>query len=110
MSIISLARGRENVNIFKRKIANEKIKMSFAVSVVGGFLVIFTTMVILIENLFHNRNSDITFIQSFYEATSAFGTTGLSLFDNSRLGIVSKICLIISMFVGQLGVSTTILA
>ncbi|MGL5268744.1 MAG: TrkH family potassium uptake protein [Spiroplasma sp.] len=110
MSIISTARGREHVNIFKRKIAPEKIKMAYAVSFVGGFMVIFTALTILIENLFHSRNNDITFIQSLYDAASAFGTTGLSVFDNARLGIVSKICLIICMFVGQLGVSTTILA
>lgn len=110
MSIFSLSAGRENVNIFKRNISNQKIKMSFAVSFVGSFMVIFTSIIILIENLFHSRNFDITFIQALYDAASAFGTTGLSLFDNNRLGIVSKICLIICMFVGQLGVSTTILA
>ncbi|MBE4703846.1 TrkH family potassium uptake protein [Spiroplasma platyhelix] len=110
MSIFSLASGRENVNIFKRKIAPQTIKMAFAVAFVGGFMVIFTSMVILIENLFNNINGDIGFVQSLYDAASAFGTTGLSVFDNARLGVVSKICLIICMFVGQLGVSTTILA
>lgn len=110
VSIISISSGREHVNIFKRKIASEKIKMAFAVSFVGGFMVLFTALVILIENLFHGQNSDITFIQSLYDAASAFGTTGLSVFDNAKLGVVSKICLIICMFVGQLGVSTTILA
>lgn len=110
MSIISLGSGHENVNIFKRKIAPQKIKMAFAVAFVGGFLVIFTTMIILLENLFNSTNGDIGFVQALYDAASAFGTTGLSVFDNARLGVVSKICLIISMFVGQLGVSTTILA
>lgn len=110
MSIISIASGRENVNIFKRKIAPQKVKMAFAVAFVGAFMVIFTTMIILIESLFHSTNSDIGFIDALYDASSAFGTTGLSVFDNARLGAVSQICLIICMFVGQLGVSTTILA
>lgn len=110
MSIISIASGRENVNIFKRKIAPQKVKMAFAVAFIGSFLVITTTMVILIENLFHSTNADIGFIDALYDAASAFGTTGLTVFDNADLGVVSKICLILCMFVGQLGVSTTILA
>lgn len=110
MSIISLASGRENVNIFKRKIPTNTIKMSFAVASVGGFMVFFTVMVILLENLFNSRNADINFVQALFDATSAFGTTGLSVFDNERLGVVSKLCLILCMFVGQLGVSTTILS
>lgn len=110
IAIFSLASGREHTNIYKRKIPSKTIKMAFAVAFVGSFMVIFTAMVILIENLFHGRNSDITFIQALFDSASAFGTTGLSVFDNERLGIVSKICLIICMFVGQLGVSTTLLA
>lgn len=110
MSIVSVARGRDGVEIFKRRIPDKRVKMAFAVAMVGSFLVIFTSLVILFENLIYNSNHDITFIQAIYDSASAFGTTGLSLFDNARLGVFSKLCLIILMFMGQLGVSTTILA
>lgn len=109
VSIISLSRGQQSVNMFKRKIPTQKVKMAFAVAFVGTFMMFFTTLIILFENVIMNRNSDITFLKAFYDAASAFGTTGLSVFDNAKLGIFSKLCLIISMFVGQLGVSTTIL-
>ncbi|MDQ7982682.1 MAG: potassium transporter TrkG [Spiroplasma sp.] len=109
VSIISLARGRDSVNMYKRKIPTKKVKMAFAVAFVGTFVMFFTTLVILFENIII-KNSGISFLQAFYEAASAFGTTGLSVFDNANLGVFSKLCLIISMFVGQLGVSTTILA
>ncbi len=67
-------------------------------------------MIITIENVFLTDNSDMTFAQVIFDVSSAFGTTGLSLFDNSKLGIFSQLSLIFVMFVGQLGVSTTVLA
>lgn len=110
MSVISAARGKQKLSIFKRRVPDQKVKMAFIVATTAASLVIFTSLVILFENLFIPGNESITFIQSLYDASSAFGTTGLSLFDNAQLGVFSKICLIILMFVGQLGVSTTILA
>lgn len=110
VSIFSIARGRDSVNMFKRKIPSQKVKMAFAVAFLGTFMMFFTTLVILFENVIMNRNADISFLQAFYDAASAFGTTGLSVYDNAVLGVFSKLCLIISMFVGQLGVSTTLLA
>jgi|GEM_PF-782198 len=96
--------------MFKRKIPSQKVKMAFAVAFLGTFMMFFITLVILFENVIMNRNEDIGFLQAFYDAASAFGTTGLTLFDNARLGVVSKLFLIVSMFAGQLGVSTTLLA
>lgn len=110
VSIFSLARGRDSVNMFKRKIPSQKVKMAFAVAFLGTFMMFFVTLVILFENVIMKRNDDIGFLQAFYEASSAFGTTGLTLFDNARLGVVSQLFLIVSMFAGQLGVSTTLLA
>lgn len=67
-------------------------------------------MIITIENIFIINNADMTFAQVIFDVASAFGTTGLSLFDNAKLGIFSQLSLILIMFVGQLGVSTTVLA
>jgi len=38
-----------------------------------------------------------------FEVSSAFGTTGLSMGITSELGNISKVALIITMFVGRVG-------
>ncbi len=110
LTVFSIARGKNNVSAFKRKIPDDTVRMSFVVAFLGGFLVFLSVMIIAVENIFMKQNSSITFIQILYDVSSAFGTTGLSLFDNSKLGAFSQLSLILLMFVGQLGVSTTVLA
>ncbi|WP_339041095.1 TrkH family potassium uptake protein [Spiroplasma endosymbiont of Apeira syringaria] len=110
LTIFNIARGRNDVFVFKRKIPNKTVRMSFIVGTLGFILVFVSVMIITIENVFLTDNSDMTFAQVIFDVSSAFGTTGLSLFDNSKLGIFSQLSLIFVMFVGQLGVSTTVLA
>lgn len=110
LTIFNLARGRSDVFIFKRKIPNHTVRMSFVVGTLGAILVFLSVMVITIENVFIANNFDISFTQVIFDVSSAFGTTGLSLFDNAKLGIFSQLSLILIMFVGQLGVSTTVIA
>lgn len=110
LTIFSIARGKINVCAFKRKIPDETVRMSFVVAFLGGFLVFLSVMIISVENILIHQNNAISFTQILYDVSSAFGTTGLSLFDNAKLGTVSQLSLILLMFIGQLGVSTTILA
>lgn len=110
LTIFNIARGRNDVFVFKRKIPNQTVRMSFVVATLGTILVFLSVMIITIENVFLNKNTGITFTQVIFDVASAFGTTGLSLFDNAKLGIFSQLSLIFIMFVGQLGVSTTVLA
>lgn len=110
LTIFSIARGKNNVSAFKRKIPDDIVRMSFVVAFLGAALVFLSVMIITIENILIDQNSIITFTQILYDVSSAFGTTGLSLFDNAKLGTISQLSLIFLMFVGQLGVSTTVLA
>jgi Trk-type K+ transport system membrane component len=58
----------------------------------------------------HNDTSqNFGFIDVFFEVSSAFGTTGLSTGLTSSLNDVSKIAIILTMFIGQLGISSSIL-
>lgn len=110
LTIFNIARGRNDVFVFKRKIPNQTVRMSFIVGALGFILVFTSVMIITIENIFIIDNTDMTFAQIIFDVSSAFGTTGLSLFDNDKLGVFSQLSLILVMFVGQLGVSTTVLA
>lgn len=110
LTIFNIARGRNDVFVFKAKIPNETVRMSFVVGALGFILVFISVMIITIENVFITNNADMTFAQVLFDVSSAFGTTGLSLFNNANLGVFSQLSLILVMFVGQLGVSTTVLA
>ncbi|MBR3259305.1 MAG: TrkH family potassium uptake protein, partial [Mycoplasmataceae bacterium] len=49
------------------------------------------------------------FADIFYDVCSAFGTTGLSTGLTSSLNLISKLAIILTMFIGQLGISSTLL-
>jgi trk system potassium uptake protein TrkH len=58
-------------------------------------VIVVTTVVLAIENG--------TFINTLYEATSAFGTVGLSTGITPTLSSLSKLLIIITMFLGRVG-------
>ena len=92
--------------MFKRKINEDTVKRSFAVIGTGMFLIAAVT--ILVSAI----NPDISSLNIFYMVCSAFGTTGLNpltFFQMSSLGPVSIIAIACLMFIGQLGVSATLL-
>ena len=48
-------------------------------------------------------NPDIAYLDCLYEATSAFGTVGLSANVTPLLDPISKLILIFTMFIGRVG-------
>ena len=50
------------------------------------------------------------FLSVLFEATSAFGTAGLTLGITSSLSVIGKIVIIISMYIGRVGPLTVALA
>ena len=69
-----------------------------------ALLIIFiATFILLIDN-------DIAFIDALFEVTSAFGTVGLSTGITPVLNPLSKVVLMICMFLGRLGPLTLVIA
>jgi Trk-type K+ transport system membrane component len=93
--------------MFKRNIPTENIRDSLLVTVVGFALIVFCSIIIFYCS---PNNSGDTLIQSLYETTSAFGTVGFSMGFTSNVNAVGEVILILIMFVGQLGISGTLLA
>jgi Trk-type K+ transport system membrane component len=108
LSIVSKVRGTPNVRAFNRKIPQKTTSAAqivFAISVVIVLVVSMITM-----SSIHNETlQNFGFIDAFFEVSSAFGTTGLSTGLTSSLNEISKIAIILTMFIGQLGISSTIL-
>ncbi len=106
ITIWSIIRNNNSVNVFKRKIPNETVKRALVVTTISGALIIGAIICISAEN----PNIDV--LNAFFTICSAFGTTGLSTLGFTELyhlGVLSTLVLILLMFIGQLGVSSTLL-
>ena len=127
LAIVSFIRGRRNVYVFGRMIDNATVKRAFVVFVVSISIVLTGTIIMLssldtfggqiatysnVHNLqmqFHPNKNYYSYTEVLFEVGSAFGTTGLSSGITSQLSKISKITLILTMLIGQLGVSSSIL-
>ncbi|QSB07272.1 TrkH family potassium uptake protein [Mycoplasma tauri] len=112
LSIIAKSFGRPSVRAFKRRIDDETVKMSSVVATIAIILVIFATLISMSSFDYFSGKIDSKKYNSthiFFEVLSAFGTTGLSTGITSDLNIATKITLSIIMFIGQFGISSSVL-
>lgn len=102
-TIISVITGREDAEIFEKRISKTLVYRALAVTTISLLLVIFVTMVLSIT-----ENSD--FLTLLFEATSAFGTVGLSLNFSPKLSTIGKLIIAATMFAGRVGPLTLVVA
>lgn len=105
-------RGVRGVRMFKRKISDEIIYSSFIVFAISIVTVMFATLICFtsLNTLWGSASSEVLrFSDILYDVCSAFGTAGLTTGLSSSLNILSKLVLILVMFIGQLGISSTML-
>ncbi|CAM9107613.1 TrkH family potassium uptake protein [Mycoplasma marinum] len=115
-------RGKSSARVFKRRLNRDTVWNAYVVTTISVFLVIVATLIATTSfnthgghikfgaNYDNQRTPSYDFIDLFFEVSSAFGTTGLSTGLTSQLNNATKILLVIIMFIGQLGVSSTIFA
>ncbi|MGC8871113.1 MAG: TrkH family potassium uptake protein [Brevinematia bacterium] len=96
LSVIALLKGRQDVNIFNRRISPNMVNRAFAVGFTATLLVIFATAIL-------TATEKTSFLRILFEVVSAFGTVGLSTGITSSLSIVGKIVITITMLSGRLG-------
>ncbi|WP_200975542.1 TrkH family potassium uptake protein [Echinicola sp. 20G] len=104
LSSFSIAKGKDRVEVFRREISNTTLRKAFAVTfmsimMIGG--------AVFFLKLF---DRDIPLLSVFFEAFSAFSTVGLSLGITGGLSFGSKLVLIVTMFVGRVGILTLLIA
>ncbi len=104
-SMLRAIRGRKKVVLMRRTIDEDTV--SRAVFVVGFaiFVIIVSTIVILTV-----ENDRFTFLQVMFEVFSAFGTVGLTTGITPHLSDISRIVIIVTMFVGRVGPLSLILS
>lgn len=104
LTIFSSLKGRDDTEIFSRRFSKETVYKAFTLFALGIIIVILDTFILSILEY------EETFIDLFYEATSAFGTAGLTTGVTQRIGTASKIILMITMYLGRVGPVTVLLA
>ncbi|MBD2137638.1 ATPase [Anabaena sp. FACHB-1237] len=94
----AILRGKEEVLLYDRKIA---VSLVFkAIGVVFGSLI-----TVIIATIFISlTDSKFEFIQILFEVVSAFGTVGLSTGITGNLSTVAKLIIILTMYIGRVGV------
>lgn len=96
-TVFSQIKGKEDVVFFHKRIVFDTIFKALTVTVSGLFLVITMTMLLSITEKGHD------FMMYLFEATSAFGTVGLSMGLTPELSPIGRVLIILTMFAGRLG-------
>lgn len=105
LSIVSLLRGKNRVELRHRRIAAAQIQRAFLVVTLGLFIVMVATFLLV---LFESKPEKL--IDHLFEATSAFATVGLSTGITGELTIPSRMVIVLTMLVGRVGPLTLLLA
>lgn len=98
LAIFFYAKGKNTIKVFKREVDPEDIMRSFIV-VVTAFIIWSLSIVLLVT-----YEPSFTLIEIIFEASSAFGTTGLSMGITPELSTVGKVIIMMLMFIGRIGI------
>lgn len=96
LAVISVVQGKEDTEVFHRKIVASNVRKGMAVVMISLAVLIVNTMILSIFE-------DLEFLDIFYETTSAIATVGLSRSVTPILSVPSKILIILTMYLGRIG-------
>ncbi|BCJ88090.1 TrkH family potassium uptake protein [Effusibacillus dendaii] len=100
----SVITGKDSTVVFHKRIDPKTIYKSFIITVISAILLIAVTFALTISE--HH----IAFIRLLFEATSAFGTVGLSTNLTPELSPFGKLLITVMMYIGRVGPLTLTLA
>lgn len=106
MTVVSVIKGREDTECFKKRINKDIVYKALAVIVIALGLVFTVTMILS----FTERGSGSPFEYYLYEATSAFATVGLTLGLTQELTDFGKLLVALTMYAGRVGPLTLVIA
>jgi potassium uptake TrkH family protein len=104
LNILSLAKGKNRVEIFRREIADSSVHRAFAVIMLS--LVVIAIGIVSITYF----DSDKQLLSIAFETVSAFSTVGLSMGITAQLSVYSKTILVLVMFFGRVSMLTILIA
>lgn len=104
VTVVCVIRGREDTEVFGRRVSKELVYKAFALLMIGLTLVLFVTMVLTITE------PGKSFLFLLYETVSAFGTVGLTAGITPGLSFIGKVIIMSTMYCGRVGTLTVLLA
>lgn len=103
-TLISVIRGREDTEIGDKRISKEIVYKGIVILTISFLLVVTVTMILAITE------TGFTLEEILYETVSAFATVGLTLGITTKLSVIGKIIIAITMYFGRVGPLTIVLA
>ncbi|MDD7113665.1 MAG: TrkH family potassium uptake protein [Lachnospiraceae bacterium] len=103
MTLFAVFKRKEDTECFRRRIEADTIK--YAATILMMYLTLCLMGGIIISCL-----ENLPMLTCLFETASAIGTVGLTLGITSQLGMISRIILIILMFLGRVGCLTLVFA
>lgn len=104
MNFISLAKGKNRIEVFRREIADISVRRAFAI--ISLSLIVIGMSIFLIA--FFDSEKDLMSIA--FESFSAYSTVGLSLGITAGLSSISKLIIMVVMFIGRVSMLTLLIA
>jgi Trk-type K+ transport system membrane component len=99
LNLYAIARGKPNVEIFKRKISSKDISKSFSTIIIS---MVYITVAVFLLTL----TESFRFEEILFEVISAASTVGLSEGITPYLSNAGKTVIVITMFIGRIGFLT----
>ena len=95
----SVIKGYDDTVIFRHKVEKATVYKAFSLTMLAFFLIsIFTAIIAVAES-----SKNITILDITFETVSAFATVGLTTGITSSLSVLSKILIMLMMFIGRVG-------
>lgn len=104
LSVLSWIRGKRDVVVFHKKIDDRFISKAFHVFTLSFVLTFLTTFLLLLADTNGFRLEEVLF-----ESVSAFSTVGFSVGLTEKWNDLSKLILILAMYIGRIGVMALVL-
>lgn len=104
LNILSLAKGKNRIEVFRREIADTSVRRAFATISLSLIVIGFGIMLLAV----FEEDKDLMDIG--FECFSAYSTVGLSLGITGNLSEPSKLILLVIMFVGRVSMLTILIA
>lgn len=103
--VITVIKNRKDVIIFRRRIALEMVLRAATIFIFALLLVVITTLLLLITegHMYGGISAQTPFLPFLFEATSAFGTVGLSTGITPHLSEAGKLIITLLMYAGRIG-------
>ena len=117
--VINYIKGRQEINVFSRRISTNAIYRAIVVISISVFIVIMAISALLITENFetekymdvqHSEDMNLSIVNIVFEVVSAFATVGLTLGITPQLTFAGKLVIISLMIIGRLGPITISIA